>query len=304
MRTLLQLTAAAATIGAMVVTGYTQSNTQSGGNTGATPGATQGTTQGTGRGTNSGTTSQGTTNSSNTTAGQNSSSSTSASSNSASSSMDAANKLVEMNNAEVALGRTASTKAQNAAVKSYAAMMVKDHSAALTKLKGTSGVTSTEMKPNAKHQATADRLSKLSGAEFDREYMAEMVADHQEALDFLEAQSKSGNSNTTNAGSGAGNTSLAKIASDMIPTVRQHLQQAQKIQKDLTNNTSSSKNSTSKSNTSSNTNSNSGTTTNSGTNNNSNRSGANSNTGTTPNTGTNNNSNPSGTAGNPAGGNR
>ena len=262
MRTLLQLTAAAATIGAMVVTGYTQSNTQSGGNTGATPGATQGTTQGTGRGTNTGTTTQGTTNSSNTTAGQNSTSSSSASSNSASSSMDAANQLVEMNNAEVALARTASTKAQSAAVKSYAAMMVKDHSAALTKLKGTAGVTSTEMKPNAKHQATADRLSKLSGAEFDREYMATMVADHQEALDFLEAQSKSGN------------TSFARTATDMIPTVREHLQQAQKIQKDLTNNTSGSQQPASKSNTSPNTNSNSGTTTTNGTTNNSNRNGA------------------------------
>jgi len=146
-------------------------------------------------------------------------------------------------------------------------MMVKDHSAALTKLRGTPGVTSTEMKPNAKHQATADRLSKLSGAEFDRGYMAAMVADHQEALDFLEAHSKS-------AESGAGNTSLAKTAKDMIPTVRQHLQQAQKIQKDLANNTINPQQPASKSSTSPNTNSNSGTTTpNNGTTPNSNRSG-------------------------------
>ena len=111
-RTLLQLTATAATIGAMVVTGYTQSSTQPGGNPGATPGATQGTTQGTGWGTN-------TTNSSQTT-GPNTASSNSATSSSASSSTDAANQLVEMNSAEVALARTASTKAQSAAVKSYA----------------------------------------------------------------------------------------------------------------------------------------------------------------------------------------
>jgi len=155
----------------------------------------------------------------------------------------AASELVEMNAAEVAVGKTAASKAQNAEVKSFANMMVKDHTAALGKLKDVEGVTTTDVKPNAKHQATADRLSKLSGAEFDREYMSAMVTDHEEALSFLERQSKQTNSGSSS--SNAGKKSLAKVSEDLIPTVRQHLQQAQKIQKDLGNNSQSSSKSSS-----------------------------------------------------------
>jgi predicted outer membrane protein len=107
-------------------------------------------------------------------------------------------------------------------------MLVKDHTAALTKLRNVQGVTATDTKPNARHQATADRLSKIFGSEFDREYMRAVVSDHQEAVKFFEQQGKA-----DSAVPAPGNTTLAKVSQELTPMVRAHLQEAQNILKDL-----------------------------------------------------------------------
>jgi len=313
MNPIVKSTVLAITLSASVVAGYGQGNTQPG----TTQGGAAGTTQGTNPCTNRGGAGTNTPNSANpqttppngntqgttpNTSGnrQSTTQSTTSTQNANTSDGDAAMQLVEINNAEVALGRTASTKAQNAAVKSFAEMMVKDHTAALTKLRDVQGVGSTDMKPNSKHQATADRLSKLSGAEFDREYISAMVSGHQEALEFLEKHSRTTTSNTTSnttsAGT-AGKMSLAKISEEMIPTVREHLQQAQKIQRDLGGNansgsTTSSTNSTNNRNNTNGTNSTNSTNSTSGTNNTNNTNS------------TNTNRSNGGTPAAPAGGNR
>ena len=154
-------------------------------------------------------------------------------------------QAMEMNAAEVELGKTASSKAQNARVKSFAEMMVKDHTDALSKLRAIPGGPSAEIKPNAEHQKVADHLSKLSGAQFDRAYMNEMVSGHQMALQFFEQQAKSSSgttSSTTNANANtrtSGNTkTLAQVSEELLPAVRMHLQEAQDIQKELGGRTS------------------------------------------------------------------
>jgi putative membrane protein len=146
----------------------------------------------------------------------------------ADSSIDPMIQAIELNNAEIALARVALGKAQNAKVKAFADMLVKDHTAALTKLQNVQVVTATDTKPNSRHQASADRLSTISGSEFDREYMRVVVADHQEALKFFEQQSKA-----DSAVPAPGNTALAKVSQELTPMVRSHLQEAQNILKDL-----------------------------------------------------------------------
>jgi putative membrane protein len=139
-------------------------------------------------------------------------------------------QLVEMNVAERDLGKLAAKKAQNRRVKDFADMMVKDHGQAVTRLKSVQGTPATEPKPNAKHQEAADHLSKLSGAEFDREYIDAMVSGHQEAAMFLQRLSGQ------ESGSGPsvkGGEPIGKAAQELLPTVRQHLQTAQDIQKEL-----------------------------------------------------------------------
>ena len=146
----------------------------------------------------------------------------------ADSSIDPVIQAIELNNAEIALAKVALGKAQNAKVKAFADKLVKDHTAALTKLRGVQGVTTTDTKPNARHQATADRLSKISGSEFDREYLRAVVSEHQEAVKFFEQQSKA-----DSAVPAPGSTTLARVSQELTPIVRAHLQEAQNLLKDL-----------------------------------------------------------------------
>jgi putative membrane protein len=144
-------------------------------------------------------------------------------------SINPVNQAIEINNAEIALARVASGKAVNAKVRAFAEMLVKDHAAALTKLRTVQGVTATDMKPSAKHQANAERLSKIYGSEFDREFMRAAVSDHQDALKFFEQQAKADDP----AAPVPGKATLAKVSQEITPTIREHLQEAQSILKAL-----------------------------------------------------------------------
>ena len=66
-----------------------------------------------------------------------------------------------------------------------------------------------------------DRLAKLSGAEFDRAYVREMVAGHKKAVDAFTMESTSGKDNDVKA-----------WATKTLPTVREHLPMIESIQKE------------------------------------------------------------------------
>lgn len=89
--------------------------------------------------------------------------------------------------AEIELGRMASERGANAAVKKFGQMMVDDHTKASDKLKPIASQhnipLATEL--DDKHRDLRDKLSKLQGAEFDREYMDAMVDGHEDVLDKL-----------------------------------------------------------------------------------------------------------------------
>ncbi len=91
------------------------------------------------------------------------------------------------NMAEIELGRLASERAANAAVKKFGQMMVADHTKAGDKLKPIASQhnipLATEL--DDKHRDLRDKLTKLQGAEFDREYIDAMVDGHEDVLDKL-----------------------------------------------------------------------------------------------------------------------
>lgn len=150
--------------------------------------------------------------------------------------MNPAMKLAEANFAEIELGKLAQGKATNPRVKEFADMMVKDHTEGLGKVRAADSSIPSDMKMNAKHQQTYDRLSKLSGADFDREYIKAMVMDHQEDVRYLEQLSgKSGMSSMQRQKPGdmTSNADVANIAQELLPTIKHHLQMAQEIQKEL-----------------------------------------------------------------------
>ncbi len=96
--------------------------------------------------------------------------------------------------AEVELSRVATTKSQNAEVKKFAQQMIQDHTNANTELKQLAGKKTVTLPTelDAEHKALRDRLSGLSGAEFDKEYVNAMVADHEKSVNLFKTQADGG----------------------------------------------------------------------------------------------------------------
>ena len=120
--------------------------------------------------------------------------------------------------AEVQMGQLATQKASSPDVKNFGQQMVTDHTNANDQLKDLASKKSLTLPTSmdAKDQATYDRLSKLSGPEFDRAYMADMVRDHREDVTAFERESKSGS-----------DTDMKDFATKTLPTLRHHLEMAE-----------------------------------------------------------------------------
>jgi putative membrane protein len=126
--------------------------------------------------------------------------------------------------AEVELGKMAMQQGSNPRVKSFGQQMVTDHTKAGDELKSiakTKGMTLPAML-DPMHQATRDKLAKLSGAEFDRAYMDAMVSGHQTVHTKMMAEANSGT-----------DPELKGFAAKTVPTVQMHLKMAQEIQKEV-----------------------------------------------------------------------
>jgi putative membrane protein len=120
--------------------------------------------------------------------------------------------------AEVELGNLAKERASSSDVKQFGDWMVTDHSKANDELKQWAqqkNVTlPTEL--DAKHKALRDKLAKLSGDEFDKAYMHEMVTDHQHDVAAFKRESTSGK-----------DADLKAWAGKTLPTLQEHLKLAQ-----------------------------------------------------------------------------
>lgn len=126
-------------------------------------------------------------------------------------------KAAEGGMAEVALGELATKQAGSDDVKQFGQRMVDDHGKAnreLMDLAAKKGVTlPSDM--GAKEKALKTKLEKLSGAEFDREYMREMVKDHEKDVAMFEKEAKSGR-----------DAEVKAWAEQTLPTLRDHLKLA------------------------------------------------------------------------------
>lgn len=124
------------------------------------------------------------------------------------------NKAAQGGMAEVELGRMASTKAQNAEVKQFGQQMTADHTRANNELKTLAAGKNVTLPTDvgAAHKATMDKLSKLSGAEFDKEYVKAMVADHEKDVAEFQKQADGGT-----------NADIKAFAAKTLPTLKMHL---------------------------------------------------------------------------------
>ena len=128
------------------------------------------------------------------------------------------NEAIEGNFAEVQMGQLAKKQASSDGVRAFGEMLEKDHSTA--NQKASAAATSLGMtpptSPNKKQKVDHDRMSKLSGAQFDKAFVTHMVADHKKDIKEYEKAAKRKDA----AGS---------YATETLPTLRKHLDTAQSL---------------------------------------------------------------------------
>lgn len=138
--------------------------------------------------------------------------------------------VVTANNVDIDAGKMAQAKSKNADVKAFGKMMVTDHSAVntqatnlVTKLNVTPEESETSRTMADKGKTTADSLTRLTGAAFDKAYIDNEVAYHQAVLDAID---KTLIPNAQNA-------ELKALLEQTRPAVAAHLKSAQDIQAKL-----------------------------------------------------------------------
>jgi putative membrane protein len=125
---------------------------------------------------------------------------------------------------EVQLGQLAAQRASSDAVKQFANRMVEDHGKSnqrVTRLAKAGGVPLPK-EPDPDQKAVRAQLEKLSGPSFDVAYMASQVGDHQKTAHLLE-----------HAITGGQNPDTKAFATDTLPVVLKHLEQARQIHASL-----------------------------------------------------------------------
>ena len=151
--------------------------------------------------------------------------------------MEADREFVEeqlaLGNTEIELGRMAQERGTHPDVKEFGAMMVREHQAAAEELRpigsqlGTAaGALGTEAREEAREELTElrEELAQLTGRDFDRKYIEEMIDDHEAGIRDLESRVEN-----------AANADVRTWASRTLPKMRQHLERAKSIKDALDN---------------------------------------------------------------------
>jgi putative membrane protein len=122
--------------------------------------------------------------------------------------------------AEVELGELAQQKAASPEVKRFAQRMVTDHTKANDELKQVASEKNITLPQSldAKDEATKKKLSALSGEQFDRAYMNDMVNDHTKDVSEFKQESTS-----------AKDPAIKNFAASTLPTLEDHLKEARQI---------------------------------------------------------------------------
>lgn len=117
---------------------------------------------------------------------------------------------------EIESSKLALTKAQSPAVKKFAQQMIDDHSATTAKLKAAIAAQRLEMTPPAalddRRSGMIENLKGMTGRDFDRAYLDQQTAAHQEALILHRGFAQGGD-----------NAALKALAAETAPKVEHHL---------------------------------------------------------------------------------
>jgi putative membrane protein len=127
-------------------------------------------------------------------------------------------KAIQGDLAEIEIGKLAQQKGASEKVKQFGQRLEADHTANLEKAKPLAGSlgSAPPTAPNANQKAAYDKLSSLSGREFDRTFAKKMLKDHKK--DIKEFQRESRRSGPA-----------ADFAKRTLPTLEEHLKLAKSL---------------------------------------------------------------------------
>jgi putative membrane protein len=121
--------------------------------------------------------------------------------------------------AEVELGKLAVQKSQNADVKKFAQMMITDHSKANDELKALAAKKNVTLPTNlGSHQSAVDKLTTLTGKDFDTAYVETMVSDHEKTVELFKKRAED-----------SSDADLQAFAKKTLPTLEAHLKMIKEI---------------------------------------------------------------------------
>jgi putative membrane protein len=127
-------------------------------------------------------------------------------------------KAIQGDNSEIELGKIAQTRGASPGVRDFGRTLEQDHSQAKSQAVPVAQQLKVpvpdDVMPEAKKEA--DKLQHLSGPAFDHEFARYMVQDHKKDIHDFEEQAR-----------GKGPT--AKLAQQTLPTLRKHLEMAERL---------------------------------------------------------------------------
>ncbi len=125
---------------------------------------------------------------------------------------------------EIETSKLAMSKATNAEVKAFATRLVNEHTAAsadLGSLVKTKSVTWSVDDPAYKAKRH-ESLQKASGAAFDKEYLEDMISDHEKAVARFAEETQNGK-----------DSEIKAFADKMMPALQDHLKEARALREKL-----------------------------------------------------------------------
>ena len=130
----------------------------------------------------------------------------------------------DVNMKEIQMGKLAQQKSTNADVRAYAEMMINDHTKALEALKKTAEAKNISL-PTALSedaQKAYDDLNDEKAEDFDKKYVDMMVDGHEKIIKKMEKASEQAN-----------DEEIRMWAADMLPTLRTHHDEAERLKDKL-----------------------------------------------------------------------
>jgi putative membrane protein len=123
---------------------------------------------------------------------------------------------------EVELGKLAAQKGSSDAVKQFGQKMVDDHSKANEELKQVASNEKMDVPEalDSKHQSRIDKLSKLSGPDFDKAYLKDQEKDHKQDVNEFQSEAQAGS-----------DPNVKQFAARTLPVIQEHLSMVKDLNK-------------------------------------------------------------------------